>query len=94
MRDTLAPRNASDRPDKGNASAKDKEWRHIDTAPKDGTQVLTWGCLHEDGPWMGETPRMRVTWRLEDVWYSPCSGDHEPTHWMPLPSPPADRTGK
>jgi len=61
-------------------------WMPIESAPKDGW-VLTWGCLHDDGVNMGETPRVRISvW--ETRWYSLCSGSHAATHWMPLPKPP------
>lgn len=67
------------------------EWQDISTAPKDGSTILTWGRLHDDGDSdMGERPIVRVSrWRLQvGHWYSDCSGSHVPTHWQPLPSPP------
>ncbi len=67
------------------------EWQPIATAPKDGTRILTWGCLHDDsGIDMGESPRVELT-KFSDVYHSWVSeeiGSHEPTHWMPLPKPP------
>lgn len=62
-------------------------WYAIDDpehpAPKDGTRVLTFGCLHDDGGVdMGELPRHRITqWLPRNAcWYSADSGAHEPTH--------------
>ena len=57
-------------------SAEPAGWRDIASAPKDGTYVLTWNPL-----W----PRPIIA--------SVRSAGHprmDPTHWMPLPTPPAD----
>ena len=64
------------------------DWQPIETAPKDGTAVLGyhsgkmttvyfefWG-----GPWKLVAPGSCAE---EDDW--------EPTHWMPLPSPPQEK---
>jgi hypothetical protein len=74
------------------------EWQLIETAPKDGTQVDIWGVNHlhykkiglrkcnvSFGPvtdWMG---------RERDDWRHGMGEDFEPTHWMPLPQPPAQK---
>lgn len=55
----------------------------METAPTDGTEILTYNGLSYDiasvGWWYGDTP----------VWYN---GDCtiQPTHWMPLPEPPKE----
>lgn len=68
-------------------------WRDISTAPRDGSKVLTWGCLHNDrGVDMGEQPSWQVSWWLDCGWYCLMWGSHEPTHWMPLPAPPVTTT--
>lgn len=65
------------------------EWQPIETAPKDGTSVLTWGCVHDDGGvHMFETPSFQLSRFGETGWVSAALGTHEPTHWMPLPEPP------
>lgn len=74
------------------------DWLPIETAPKDGTQILVYS--KEDGV-------MWVSWETEQVFlpgYKPekkwcVPGSHQdeqggayttsnPTHWMPVPEPP------
>lgn len=68
------------------------EWKTIDTAPKDGTQIIL--------IYAQETGECFVAWWGTDI----VSGKHDwviarakdgtcficknPTHWMPLPPPP------
>jgi hypothetical protein len=67
-------------------------WLMIETAPKDGTQILiTDGEQIEVGHW-GTVPctiSARCGWRYGpgDI-YSGYDEMETPTHWMPLPSPP------
>jgi hypothetical protein len=66
------------------------EWQPIETAPKNGKDILV------AAP--GFTPEL-AWWDAEDVWLKGwhCGGGRsdtygpsfEPTHWMPLPAPPA-----
>lgn len=62
------------------------EWRPIETAPRDGTEIL--------GAWRYGN---RSQWFIEPVEYSEwtegwsISWDHDdvnPSHWMPMPDPP------
>lgn len=60
------------------------DWQPIETAPKDGTEMVLW----DGGPTFG-------VWRPAISGFYDCVGgdpnDPEPfspTHWMPLPSPP------
>lgn len=56
------------------------DWQTIDTAPKDGTEVLLW--LGDDvalGYWREDAQ----AFDSEVGWIRPM-----PTHWMPLPDPP------
>lgn len=61
------------------------EWRPIESAPKDGTAVLT---IH-----VGVDRHYEIAWFERRGWYGQASGYWQdkdaPTHWQPLPSPPA-----
>ena len=61
------------------------QWQPIETAPKDGTWVLIW-C-----GWVGH-PRSSAfehgSW--QNLPWVANSKDYNPTHWMPLPAPPAE----
>jgi hypothetical protein len=68
-----------------NEAADAQRWRPIETAPKDGTSIL--------GYWMGgqHDCAIHVTKFWRGRWWEP-NEDYpqcEPTHWMPLPQPPA-----
>lgn len=56
-------------------------WQPIETAPKDGTLVLV---ADDDGPeWS-----MPAQW-CRSLWVNTARGIvPDPTHWMPIPSPP------
>lgn len=56
------------------------EWRPIETAPKDGTEILVWLSWGDYEITLWENDR----WTWEDR----LSSQPEPTHWMPLPPPP------
>lgn len=76
------------------------EWIDIDSAPKDGTQVLLliapkWVAA---GAWIpGEGGDIRWPWKFVDFTHDgepffngAPHGDQSggPTHWMPFPAPP------
>lgn len=60
-------------------------WQPIETAPKDGTQIIGFCSKHES---IFMTLWEDGHWGLED-WDSQHFCAHAPTHWMPLPPPPA-----
>jgi hypothetical protein len=60
-------------------------WQPIETAPKDGTEILA--------VWCGKL--MLALWNTEaNNWQEYSNGDFdtggELTHWMPLPEPPKE----
>jgi hypothetical protein len=72
-------------------------WQKIETAPKDGRQVIV--CHAEYGK-MAIASWCEVTWwcgvmsdwqDMGDLGWGGMCGV-EPTHWMPLPAPPTERT--
>lgn len=75
------------------------DWQPIETAPKDGTEILGW-CPYHGSAGRGSTWVIR--WNEEKhtkkprpyfdasgwVWGVTDLRKHQPTHWMPLPAPP------
>lgn len=73
-----------------------EEWKPIETAPKDGTKILTfngngggYNGMSGEGEIKGD---IAVSCWDDDKWMLPhcCDGVsyNEPTHWKPLPAPP------
>ena len=62
------------------------EWQPIETAPKDGSRVLTYSLgLVGTGRYI--TKFGSYSDRM--FWYSDqLDRSYEPTHWQPLPEPP------
>ena len=60
-------------------------WRTIESAPKDGTDVLTFSPRAAD---YGFNPS-RLNWFANGTWQKANSSSWPATHWMPLPLPPA-----
>lgn len=74
------------------------EWQPIETAPKDGSEIFVWGTV-EDSPYarphIGSEGLERVAWAGDGWWITSPQCDAwvpEPSHWMPLPPPPAQGT--
>ena len=65
------------------------EWQPISTAPLDGTEFDVW-CPEPGGGYRVAN----AYWSTVDAkWQWQGQGDrmqwaHQPTHWMPLPTPP------
>lgn len=81
-------------------------WRPIATAPKDGTEIigyradhgvftLRWADADEfaahsaGGDPLGRCEEFSYWWHDRWGW---LEGELQPTHWMPLPAPPATTT--
>jgi len=76
--------------------AEASEWATIETAPRDGENILLFAItdMGEDGTirnwkmatgwWSGPNPG--GNWNWEGRWLQPW--ETCPTHWMPLPEPP------
>lgn len=62
------------------------EWQPIETAPKDGTEIL----VFDDGAYI-VTPWIEGD--DQSGWWDNGFMDPPPTHWMPLPAPP-ERTAQ
>lgn len=78
---------------------QERQWRTIDSAPKDGTPIDLWVIV--DG-WQDEKRIPNCTWGWMRKWggeevqgwvgLGNLHEDRVPTHWMPLPSPPPEHT--
>jgi hypothetical protein len=67
-------------------------WRPIETAPKDGTQIILYPCFGipsdpQAGNWY-EGKRLKC-WK--STWGN-MNFPVQPTHWMPFPEPPKDKS--
>lgn len=68
------------------------EWRDIETAPRDGTHVVVFEPR--------KTPVVAYFSQAIEMfsnlgWQSTPGGcRYNPTHWMPLPSPPGEAKGQ
>lgn len=73
----------------------DGKWMPIETAPKDGTEILAWDGMERviahwgyGAEWDYEADDMGATYgRWEDNWDGRM--EPQPTHWMPLPAAPS-----
>jgi hypothetical protein len=67
------------------SSAKKQGWQPIETAPRDGTEILVswhgWPSLEGDNS-------IEIAIFKEGVWWSNDAVVSTPSHWMPLPPPP------
>jgi len=73
---------------------KEPEWRPIDSAPKDGTEILICGGVFATESTSIEVYGVpfdsveKVDWcEHNKQWTNHDCDYHDPTHWMPLPTP-------
>lgn len=68
-------------------------WQPIETAPRDGTDILVWDGERRTMTLWGKVSHVPIFGFL-DVWGCDAEDidlmDPQPTHWMPLPDPPAE----
>lgn len=67
-----------------------REWQPIETAPKDGTNILLVNYKGNIASGLWQEGLLGVGWFLRggnkpDTFFN---GHHGPTHWMPLPDAP------
>lgn len=84
----------------------DCQWMDIETAPKDGTEILAWreDCgqfiasytsadsfplTQDEIDAMDEEALSSSDWFTQWPRYIRLEGSEVPTHWQPLPAPPA-----
>lgn len=65
-------------------------WKPIDTAPKDGTEIL---ISSDDGMFVGKWSDTKRLWvdSVEGTPFGVSGGWLAAVHWLPLPSPPRDQ---
>lgn len=61
-------------------------WRPIESAPKDGTELLGWGNFVEGGHFFLRT----MTWCSLGKWTTRDGSAFIPRNWQPLPSAPGE----
>lgn len=81
------------------------EWQPIETAPKDGSRYLIYVprvATDSDSSWFTVLVASYVGgYDSGDVWFTMLRGKektygediYDPTHWMPLPTPPTNPKG-
>jgi len=63
-------------------AARERQWMPIETAPKDKIEILAWSKRH------GVNVGILTHYKRPEM-PSRKRGWFQPTHWMPLPNPPA-----
>jgi hypothetical protein len=74
-------------------------WQPIDTAPKDGTEILVWNGFRislvswSEYPQISRRAKKMFAWCVsesEQDEQGGCATAGNPTHWQPLPEPPEE----
>lgn len=61
------------------------EWQPIETAPKDGTEILIYSRYGDQYVVSYDDSFIRAPWRIRN---EEGLNENIPTHWMPLPETP------
>lgn len=70
-------------------------WQPIETAPKDGTEILVFvGGTIIIGSWSNGSVLRDEGWYDAEAGVKFVNGLLDPTHWQPLPSPPREPVDK
>jgi hypothetical protein len=67
-------------------------WQPIETAPKNGSDIILWGPCRPDGDTRPYARDANVGWWCADHWRTRTNEVCNATHWMPLPLPPVQPT--
>jgi hypothetical protein len=86
-----------ERAEKAEANLAEMQWQPIETAPKDGTNIMV-ACprlgvccpAHWDNDQYAKKPRPYWTHWGERIWGITWVRNDQPTHWMPLRAAPID----
>lgn len=69
-------------------------WQKIETAPKDGTDILLYVGLICDDYGVAHWNEKEQCWDMSNPDYSDIREFGRPTHWMPLPDKPTEDSGR
>jgi hypothetical protein len=74
-------------------AAMERQWRSIETAPKDQTEILTWdGKDYKFCQWLDVSEiwehKRKMAWSSGYDYEYMSHYTETPTHWMHLPNPP------
>lgn len=90
--DVRAAHAMDDARDRIEALMAERQWQPIETAPKDGTDIIVL-LTHMERPraWTGRWHKGLKRWSIDHGMqrYQPAEMAY-PTHWMPLPQPPTE----
>lgn len=68
------------------------KWQPIETAPKDGTQILVWDGSNMICVKWHEIPQQFAAWEFAHTNDHAHFVTRDVTHWRPLPEPPSEKS--
>lgn len=70
------------------------QWQPIETAPKDGTEIVLYGACYPEHSRSRYAKDANVGWFSSGEWKTRVYGETcDATHWMPLPAGPVSTSG-